>query len=220
MSNSSASTRCSEFDPFVEIGVGEVAERHAFHRDEVDGEDDLLLGKAHHQRVVGMVAADIDQLHDGAAEIDRRAVAERDLRHRGRPLLADDGLLGLVVRHHRRGIGPHLAARDVIGMVMAVDHELDRLVRPALLHLVLEPGRRRRIDRIGGDDAGRRHGKHRIVGVVAEAIDLACDLADLAHRGLRRRSAGVCASTAPGSDRTNAATAATTRCFMEVSPFG
>ena len=217
MSNSSASTLRSEFDPLVEIGVGEVAERHAFHRNEVDGEDDLLPGEAHHQRVVGMVAADIDQLQDGAAEIDRRAVAEGDLRHRGRPLLADDGLLGLVVRHHRRRIGPHLAAGDMVGMVVAVDHELDRLVRPALLQLVLEPARRCRVDRIGGDDARRRHGKHRIVAVVAEAIDLARDLGDLAHRRLRL---GVGACTVPGNDRTNAATTATTRCFMEASRFG
>src|SRR5204862_4179482 len=101
------------------------------------------------------------------------------------PLLADDRPLREVVGDDDSGVGEDLAAGDVVGVVVAVDHVPNGLVE-ALLDLVLQPAGRVGVDRIGRDHSGGRHREHRVVGVVPEPVDLAGDLRDLPHRRLRR----------------------------------
>ncbi len=98
--------------------------------DEVDREDDLLLGQPHDDGAVRVVQAEVRQLQRGVAERDRpagihRLVGQdrvRILEHGqplGRPLVRDDRGAGVLER---------LAARDVVEVVVAVDQVLDRLV--------------------------------------------------------------------------------------------
>jgi len=90
------------------------------------------------------------------------------------------------MRHHGRGVREHFAAVDVVGMVVAVDEIAHSLIEPRA-QLVFEPVRRVRVDRVGRDDARRGHRENGEVEIVAEAIDFARDLHDLAHRGLGLR---------------------------------
>jgi hypothetical protein len=104
----------------------------------------------------------------------------------GRALLLDDHLLRPPMGDHHGGVGEDLAAGDMVAVVVAVDEVADRPV-PALGDLGLQPLRRLGVDRVRDDHAVRRHREDREVEVVAEAVDLAGDAGDLAHRRRRLR---------------------------------
>jgi len=132
-----------------------------------------------------VILAHVRELHEGAAELDDHVVGEGHVRHGGRPLLGDDGRLGVVVGDDDRRVGEDLAAGDVVGVIVAVDHVPHGLVE-SLLDLVFQPLRGAGVDRIGDDHARRGDRENRVVVVVPEPVDLARDLRDLADRRLRR----------------------------------
>ena len=59
------------------IEIDHAAARYGCHGDQVDHENDLFLGKPHHQRRVRVIDADIFQLELGAAERDGAALVAR-----------------------------------------------------------------------------------------------------------------------------------------------
>ena len=97
-------------------------------------------------------------------------------------------LLGALVRDDRgAGVLERLAAGDVIEVVVAVDQELDRLVRHLLdFGDVVLPGCRPAVaDRIGRDHAILGDNEHRLMVAVAEDIDV---VGPFDFRGLDLRS--------------------------------
>jgi len=112
----------------------------------------------------------------GVAELDRPLVAHRLVgEHRVRILERGEALLGFLVRDEgRAGLLERLAAGDMVEVVVAVDHVLDRLARD-LLDLVDVGDHRLRApvaDRVGRDHAGRRDHEHRLVVSIAENVDV------------------------------------------------
>ncbi len=142
-----------------------------------------------------MGGADINQLHPLSAKLQRQAIGKGDVRDRGRPLLAQDRRLGPLVGDHHGGVGEDLAARRMVGVVVAQHQVLDRHSE-ALVDLGLQPGRGLGVDRIGGDDAVGRHQEDREVEVVLKAVEIAGDLGDralglaLGHDARRARLKG------------------------------
>ena len=174
--------------PVRVVRIGEGAEGQAPGRYEIDREQRALLGEEHHDRVVRVVAAHVDELDLLAAELQRHAVREGDVGHRGRAAFADDRGLGPLVRNHRRGVGEDLAAGAVVGVVVAEDEVLDGPVEP-LVDLGFEPGGRLRVDGVGGDHPLRCHQEDGEVEVVLKAVEVACDVGDGAF-GLSVKRAG------------------------------
>ena len=54
-------------DPFLDVGVVEVAVRHRLNRDEVDGKEDAFLREPHDDGVVRVIAAHVGEFHGRAA---------------------------------------------------------------------------------------------------------------------------------------------------------
>ena len=97
-------------------GVGHGPERHRFQRNPIDGEDDLLLRQPHHQRAVGVVLADIDQLERRVAERHGPFAIDNFVRHNNiRPFQCLDPRLGILVRNEDGAqILERLSAGDVV----------------------------------------------------------------------------------------------------------
>ncbi len=97
-----------------------------------------------------------------------------------------------------RRVGKDDAAGRVVPVVVAVEHVAHGLFE-ALRDFLLEPQRELAADRVGHDDALRRHQEHVVVIVVLRAIKLPGDVRDAAggrRRGLLRpaRTAGTVAT--------------------------
>src|SRR5574341_170461 len=87
-------------------------------------------------------------------------------------------------------VGKQLAARNVIGMVVAVDQVLHRL-RKAFSQLGLEPARRVGVDGIGCDNPGGSDQKYGEVVGVSKTVKVALDLDNFPpRRRLRQRRGG------------------------------
>jgi hypothetical protein len=155
-------------DPVRKVRVRKILVRQPRDRDEVDREHGALVGEAHHDQVVRVTAARVDQLHRLATELDGHLVREGDVGHGRWPLLPDDRALGVVVCDHDRLL-EHLAAGDVVSVIMAVDHVSDGLLE-AFLNLVLQPCGGLGVDRVRRDDAFGRDQENRNVKVVLEPI--------------------------------------------------
>jgi len=109
--------------------------------------------------------------------------------HRVRILERDEALARSLVRDERgAGVLERLAARDVVEVVVAVDHVLHRLARD-LLDLVDVGHHRLRTpvaDRVGRDHARGRDHEHRLGVAVAEDVNVV-GAVDLGGRERRRR---------------------------------
>ena len=95
-----------------------------------------------------MVPAHVRELNCRASELDDHPIGERHLRHGRGALLGDDRPPGVLVGDDPGRVREDLAARDVVGVVVAVDEEPDRL-REALGDLGLQPAGGVGVDRIG-----------------------------------------------------------------------
>ncbi len=113
-------------DPVGEVGIREIHVGESVHGDEVDGEQRAFLWKEHDDHVVRVGPPHVDELDGLAAQPDGHAFVEREIGDRRGTLLADDGGAGVHVGHHGGLVGEHLAARDVIPVVVTVDEILDR----------------------------------------------------------------------------------------------
>jgi len=138
-----------------------------------------------------VIEAEIFQLERSATELDRATgaadylIGERSIRI----LEHGEALLGPPVRNDGGpGVLERLAAGDVIVVVVAVDQELDRLVRHLLDlgDVILAAGRPAVGDRIGRDHAVFGDDEHRLMVAVAEYVDVvgAVDLGGLHLRPL------------------------------------
>jgi len=121
-----------------------------------------------------------------STELQRQRFAEGDVDRGRAAALVADLVARAGMRHDGRGVGKDFAAVDMVGMVVAVDEIAHGLIE-SCAQLVFEPRRGVGIDRVGRDHARRCDRKNREMEIVAEAIDIACDLHDLAHRRLRLR---------------------------------
>jgi hypothetical protein len=139
-----------------------------------------FIGEVHDDHVVGMIGAGVNKLDRLAAQREGHAVLEGDVGCADASVRAGKILGQIGVTNEGDVVAINLAARGVILMVMAVDHVLDGHVE-ALGDFILQPGRRGRVDRIGGDDAVGRDEKDADVEAVLEAVEIACDLGDFAR---------------------------------------
>ena len=140
-----------------------------------------------------MVTPGIDEIERGPPELDRALPVHDLIGH------DDDGrfqdrqpLLGATVRHHDgAGVLERLAAGNVIVMMVAVDQVLDRRLRdlPDFIEIGLYRLRPAITDRIGDDDAGRRHDEHRLMVLIAKDVDVVGAF-DLGGREQRWRGSG------------------------------
>jgi len=116
------------------IEVEHAASRHGADGDEVDCEQDLLLGQSHDECAIGVVRAEVVQLERRVPKRDRARGVDRLVRQdRVRIPQREKPLLGPRVRDDRGArILERLAARDVVEVLVAVDQVLDRLARDLL----------------------------------------------------------------------------------------
>jgi len=161
------------------------------------------LGRAHHQRAVGVVEADVGHLQRRAAELDGALLGEGLVGQRGGRVLDDrEALLGLAVRDDLRArVLERLAAGDVVVVVVAVDEVLDRLVGdlPDLGHVRRAALRPAVGDRVGGDHTLGGDDEDRLVIAVAEDVDVVGALRPWWSRS--SGGAGACAQVANAASR-------------------
>src|SRR5581483_967779 len=143
-----------------------------------------------------MIAPGVDQIERSAAELDR-PLAVHDLirNHHVRSLELHKALLGAAMGDHcSAGILEHLAAGNVVVVMVAVDQVLDRRLRDFADFVEVGLGclRAAVADRVGDDHACRRDNEHGLMVLVAENVDVvgAVDLRSLEHRPLRLRRRG------------------------------
>src|SRR6516165_10705060 len=164
------------FLPFQRIGINHGETWETSDRQKVYREDDLFLRQPHDHRAVGMVASDIGQFEPGASKADHAGIADTAIRQdRIRIIERREALLDILMRNEG---GPKrlewLAAGDVIVMMMAVDHVLDRFIRDFLdLVDVSRNGLRTgKSDRIGHDYSIFRNDEHRLMIGVAVYVNV------------------------------------------------
>ena len=119
-----AATRCSDASHSGGDAVsGKLRNRRVLDGDEIDGEDQLLLRQPHDETVVRVVAAHVQQLERGAAQIERAFVVYNLVGHDdiGRGKLLQLGFGVLVGDERGAQVLEQFAAGYMIIVAVAVD---------------------------------------------------------------------------------------------------
>lgn len=102
-------------------------------------------------------------------------------------ILFPTGKRSILVDNKYRRIGKNFATGDMIGVVVAVDNQLDLFVEPRL-QLPLQPGGGSGIDGIGEDNSFIGNKEHAVMVIVLEPVQLTGDIDDAPDGIILRKS--------------------------------
>lgn len=159
--------------------VGECAISDRLDRNKIDGEQQVALWQQHHEAVVRVVLAGIDQLDLFAAQVDGHVVSEGQVRPRSAGIcrLKNFGPREGVTYELRRS-GKDAAAGNVVIVVMAVYDIAHRLIGE-LLDFGFQSGRGIEADRVGHDYPIRRDDEDGLMRLMSEEVHIFAQLGDL-----------------------------------------